>query len=97
MTSPDKTDAGNRRKSLRLLHELQRQLSAPRPRFPDGDTPSETLSTTSSMEDIAQIDTELKLILLSHENSTHTNPLLYSGATVNRSTVFRSSSKETKS
>lgn len=89
LISPEKIDASNRRKSLLLLHELQRRLSVPRGRFPDDDTPSEPISTTSSLEDVAQIDTELKLIFLSHENANHTNPLLYSGAVVNRSVVFR--------
>jgi hypothetical protein len=54
----------------------------------------ETISSASSIEDIAQIDTELKLTLLSQENSDQTNPLLYSKVILNRTIEFRSSSKK---
>ena len=52
-----------------------------------------SISTASSIEDVAQIDTELKLLFLSRENPHHTDPFLYSSAILHRSTAFRSSSK----
>lgn len=120
--TPDKIDASNRRKSLLLLHELQRRMSTPRSRFRASDSietetsssstdhrstldrsrltiaipfpntdPSreKSISAASSIEDVAQIDTELKLFFLSHQ----TDPFLYSSAILHRSTAFRSSSK----
>jgi hypothetical protein len=51
------------------------------------------ISPTSSVEDIAQIDTEVNLTLLVQENQEQTNPLLYSKAIMNRTIEFRSSSK----
>ncbi len=52
----------------------------------------ETKSCASSIEDVAQIDTEVNLLLLSQENQDQTNPLLYSKAIMNRTIQFRSSS-----
>lgn len=146
LPSSDRIDASNRRKSLLLLHQLQRRMSAPRSRFRDGmvsdsietetsssptdsvhfdqrsisheplapKSPStldrsrltifipfpntnlsreKSISTASSIEDVAQIDTELKLLFLSRENPHQTDPFLYSSAILHRSTAFRSSSK----
>ena len=44
----------------------------------------------SHLEDVAEIDTELSLTLLSLENHEQTNPLLYSRITLNRLVAFRS-------
>ena len=60
-------------------------------------TPEKTISSATSVEDIAQIDTELNLILLLRENQDRTNPLLYSKAIIRRTTEFRSSSKNNSS
>jgi hypothetical protein len=57
------------------------------------DNSVEIISPTSSIEDIAQIDTEVNLTLLVRENQYQTNPLLYSKAIMNRTIEFRSSSK----
>jgi hypothetical protein len=158
--SPNDLDSPitNRRKSLLLLHELQRRMSRPRSKALDKiistsiDTETSSSSTTddqslfnfdqrsidtidrntvssqepitpkldrsrltisipfsninlskqsigtissaTSIEDVAQIDTELKLTLLSQENSNQTTPLLYSKAILNRTIEFRSSSKK---
>jgi len=54
----------------------------------------ETKSSASSIEDIAQIDTELNLTLLVRENQDQTNPLLYSKAIMSRTIEFRSLSKK---
>ena len=56
--------------------------------------PAETISSAGSIEDIAQIDTELKLTLLSQESENHINPLLYSKGILNRHIAFRSISKK---
>ena len=137
----------NRRKSLLLLHELQRRMSLPRskamnnlastsietetsssssttddqslfnfdqrsinrsrlpsqePTTPKLDRSRLTISiphsnsnllkpvsSASSTEDVAQIDTELKLTLLSQENSNQITPLLYSKTILNRTIEFR--------
>lgn len=55
-----------------------------------GNTLSEKISTTPSIEDVAQIETELNLILLLEENLDNTNPLLYSKVTINRTVEFQS-------
>jgi len=52
------------------------------------DDVTQTISPTNSIEDVAQIDTELNLILLEREHSKQIRPLLYSKATVNRSIQF---------
>ncbi|CAF0868135.1 unnamed protein product [Adineta ricciae] len=51
-----------------------------------------TVSTCSSIEDVAKIDTELNVTLLSRKTSDQTSPLLYSKATINRTVEFQSSS-----
>lgn len=56
-----------------------------------------TVSTCSSIEDVAKIDTELNVTLLSHKNSDQTSPLLYSKATLNRTIEFRSLSAKNDS
>lgn len=49
----------------------------------------ETISSASSIEDVAQIDTELNLTILKREeHSKPISPLLYSKATINRSIEF---------
>jgi len=48
----------------------------------------QTTSPTNSIEDVAQINTELNLTLLKREHPTEVCPLLYSKATVNRSIEF---------
>jgi hypothetical protein len=53
------------------------------------DDATQTTSPTNSIEDVAQIDTELNLTLLKREYSESINPLLYSKATGNRSIEFR--------
>lgn len=56
------------------------------------------IPSTSSVEDIAKIDTELNLTLLLRENRDHTNPLLYSKMILNRTIEFQSlSSKQNPS
>jgi hypothetical protein len=54
----------------------------------------DTISSAGSIEDIAQIDTELKLTLLSQESGSQINPLLYSKGILNRRIEFRSVSKK---
>ena len=52
--------------------------------------PQRQTSTASHLEDVAEIDTELNLTLLSLENHEQTNPLLYSRITLHRLVAFRS-------
>ncbi|UJR15720.1 hypothetical protein I4U23_002655 [Adineta vaga] len=61
------------------------------------ENPNSTTSSGSTVEDVANIDTELNLTLLSYENSNRTSPLLYSKATINQTVEFRSISKKTNS
>lgn len=53
-------------------------------------TTEETYSDESSLEDVAEIDMELSLTMLSQENTRETHPVLFSKATLNESVAFRS-------
>ncbi|CAF0944223.1 unnamed protein product [Rotaria sordida] len=61
------------------------------------DNTIQTMSSTSNIEDVAQIDTELNLILLLRENRDQTNPLLFSKVTINRTVEFQSLSSNKES
>ncbi|CAF2402182.1 unnamed protein product [Rotaria sp. Silwood2] len=54
----------------------------------------QTMSSASSVEDIARIDTEVKLTLLLRENQDQTNPLLFSKVIINRTIEFQSLSSK---
>ncbi|CAF4408160.1 unnamed protein product, partial [Adineta steineri] len=48
-----------------------------------------SVSTASSIEDVAKIDTELNLTILLRESPDQASPILYSKATMNRTVEFR--------
>ena len=60
-------------------------------------TQDNLMSSAVSIEDVAQIDTELNLTLLLRENQGQTTPLLYSKTVLNRTVKFRSLSSKTNS
>ncbi|CAF4630119.1 unnamed protein product [Rotaria sp. Silwood1] len=52
--------------------------------------PEQTMSSANSIEDVAQIDTELNLILILRENRDQTNSLLFSKVIIDRTIEFQS-------
>jgi hypothetical protein len=67
-----------------------------KPSYPKNNS-IQSMSCANSIEDIAQIDTEVNLTLLLRENQDQISPLLYSKAVLSRTTEFRSSKKKDSS
>ena len=76
--------------SLNTTHASAGTPPSPEPIFiPDSRSDYE-VSPTSSLDDVAEIDTELNVTFLSQENQAEANLVLYSKAIIHRSVAFRS-------
>lgn len=83
------------RLSIVLPYSLNTAGTPPRSRSPEPIFIPESrsdyeVSPTSSLDDVAEIDTELNVTFLSQENQAEANLVLYSKAIIHRSVAFRS-------
>jgi hypothetical protein len=82
------------KREQRIFPNIYRQISTEPMLEKVIEVNDDSRQSTSPIEDVAQIDTELNLTLLKQESPKKTNPVLYSKATVNRCIKFRSISKK---